>query len=182
MSRITAIENVRSPSPVIHSWMVGISEAMPASLLNSEAWCDAWRAALHTTELHEQERLTIISGWVWRVVLPSLQEVADAHGFGHEWRRLCENRSDETAREAIDAAAGASLRNWCLSIGAVETAAYMTLELCCAHDVPEWSLARLSALIATSVAKAKGSSDSVWSTLDPVGLLRELICVKRNPV
>jgi hypothetical protein len=42
---------------------------------------------------------------MWESVLPTLQPLADKHGFGREWQTMTKKRTEAAARAAAEAAA-----------------------------------------------------------------------------
>ena len=72
-------------SDVIGKWVIGVQDAMPHDMRNSQRWKSLLPLAAGTGKAHEAERLVLILDWVWGTVLPTLQPFADRHGFGAEW-------------------------------------------------------------------------------------------------
>jgi len=97
-------------SNVIGRVTIILQDAMPAEMRNSARY-KAWLpTAAGTGRDREQERLAVLMDWMWSVVLPELQGLADAQGFGTEWGEMCEKRTGaaaDAARAAADAAADA---------------------------------------------------------------------------
>ena len=97
-------------SAVIGRWIIRAQDAMPAEMRNSSEWKRLLPLAAGTGRDHEQERLAIIMEWMWVEVLPAVQPVADANGFGNEWRVMLRDRTKATADATADAAARAAAR------------------------------------------------------------------------
>jgi hypothetical protein len=91
-------------SKVIWKWGIRIQDAMPDKMRNSQRWKDAAVKVAGTGQAHEKERLAIIMDHMWTVTLPMLQTLADANGFGNEWRRMTIERTPDSARAARAAA------------------------------------------------------------------------------
>src|SRR5271165_2996249 len=87
-------------SEVIGRWIIRIQDAMPAAMRNSPEWRQLLPLAAGTGRELEQVRLAIILDWTWDIVLPMIQPIADAHGFGGKWRLMCSERTAEAARAA----------------------------------------------------------------------------------
>jgi len=87
---------------VIGRAIITLQDAMPSEMRNSTRWKNAIVAACGTGHDREQERLAVIMSWMWCDVLPRLQSGADAGGFGAEWRRMCEEKTEAAARAAAE--------------------------------------------------------------------------------
>jgi len=86
-------------SQVVGTWIIRIQDEMPSDLRNAPEWKSALMKATGTGRSHEKERIAMILDWTRAVVLPQIQSIADKYGFGKEWRRMCEVRTDESAKE-----------------------------------------------------------------------------------
>jgi hypothetical protein len=95
-------------SRVIGRWIIGVQDRMPEDIRNSADWSDLLPLAAGTGRAHEAERLAIVMGWMWGTALPMAQPVADAHGFGAEWRAMCTQRTRAAANVAAYAADAAA--------------------------------------------------------------------------
>jgi hypothetical protein len=97
-------------SKVIGKWIIEVQDSMPDNMRNSDRWKSLLPRAAGTGRAKEKERLAIILDWMWGAVLPTLQPLADKHGFGREWRTMTTERTKaaaEAAREAAEAAEAA---------------------------------------------------------------------------
>jgi hypothetical protein len=74
-------------SEVLGRATIRLQDAMPEEMRNSERYKALLPEMAGTGREHEQERLAILMNWMWSVVLPQLQPVADKHGFGDEWKK-----------------------------------------------------------------------------------------------
>ena len=97
----------RCMSPVIGRWIIGVQDAMPHAVRNSDEWRGLLPLAAGTGRDHEKVRRDIVLDWMWGTVLPQLQPIADTHGFGSAWQQMTELRTAEAAREARRLAAAA---------------------------------------------------------------------------
>ena len=105
-------------SPVIGRWIIVVQDAMPADIRNSREWRELLPFAAGTGRDHDVERLAIMMNWMWATVLPSVQPVADAGGYGDAWLAMCEQRT-VTAVTALNgtprmAAAAAAVAEACV--------------------------------------------------------------------
>jgi hypothetical protein len=144
-------------SEVIGDWIIRVQDAMPDSMRNSKAWKSLLPLAAGTGRDHEREREALIMDWLWSVVLPYVQPMADAGGYGKEWRAMCELRTEE--------APGAAL--------AAYWAEYWAAEAALAAEAAE--AAKLAARAAEEAALASGNPEKAWAHFDPCGLLEKLI-------
>lgn len=175
-------------SEVIGAWIIRVQDKMPDEIRNSAEWRVLLPRAAGTGRDLERERLNIILDWMWETVLPSMQPMADASGFGAAWRDMLEQRSAEATRwaaEAATAAVNAPTTRWAMR-AAVRDAARTA-------DAARWAMrAAATAARAAYVTKATmraadwaartarwaAGGDAAWHTFDPVGLLQRLIEVE----
>lgn len=136
-------------SLVIGKWIIVVQDAMPEAMRNSPEWLSLLPIAAGTGRDHEAERATIILDWMWGTVLPSLQPQADAGGYGAEWRTMCEQRTEKSARAAARAAAWA--------VWAAASAAW-------AEASAAW-------------AEEEAARAAAWESFAPADLLARLIAV-----
>ena len=152
-------------SPVIGHWVISIQDAMPLDRLNGARWRALVPAIAGTGREHDGERIAIIMDWMWGIALHQLQPVADAGGFGSEWRTMCADRTAMAAEAAAWAAADAAAR---AAARAAEAAA--------------WAAAREAARTAAQAAAdaaawAAEAAAEYWTAIDPERLLEQLIMV-----
>jgi len=144
-------------SVVIGNTTIVLQDAMPAELRNSDRY-KAWLpTAAGTGRDRKPEQLAVLMDWMWSVVLPELQRVADTNGFSAEWREMCKQRT----AYAADAAAYAA-----------RAATYATVE----------ATARAAAYAAEAAADAaEAAADAgFWERVDPIGVL-ERMTIAREP-
>jgi hypothetical protein len=133
-------------SQVIGKWIIQMQDAMPDDMRNSDRWKQLLPLAAGTGRNKEKERLAAILDWMWGTVLPTLQPLADARGFGAEWKRMNTERTREAA----------------------ERAAY-------AADAAERAARAAAARAAAYAAAYAAYAADTWQTVDPCGLLERLI-------
>lgn len=157
-------------SMVIGSWIRSIQDLMPDAMRNSNQWKALLPLAAGTGRDFDDEqcRRDLIMEWMWAIVLPSVQPVADQHGFGEQWRRMTTARTAAAAHAASTAARAADIH---VAIDDTDFAA-----------VRATTLAADSAAVrtATTAAHAAGLAATAinagaWETFDPPELLARLI-------
>lgn len=172
-------------SPVVGRWVIVIQDAMPDSLRNSDGWRALLPAAAGTGRDRETERLAVLLDCLWGTSLPLVQSVADAGGWGDEWRswaaeRMPEASSSPTMTAASAVAASASvLTAWAVAASASAVAAWAAAASASAVEAtPTWA-AKWSSSSPSSASPPWPTSAAAeaasWSALDPVGTLRRLI-------
>ena len=114
-------------SSVIGRWIIVVQDAMPDEMRNSAGWRTLLPLAAGTGRDpgDEAARLEIVMEWMWGTVLPYIQPIADARGFGAVWRAMCEQRSAEAAEAAAEAARAAAR-----AAAQTEAAAWATFDPC----------------------------------------------------
>lgn len=189
-------------SLVIGRWIIGVQDAMPDEIRNSDAWRDLLPLAAGTGRTRESERLALVRDWLYGTALPIVQPVADEHGFGEAWRTMCEQRTSETANAAIrdaiaaaysavyaanaaySAASAVYAANAAAAADAARAAANAAVSADNAADAADAASASADyAAHAVAYARsADNAADDAWATFDPVGLLRRLIAVTDDRV
>ena len=152
-------------SKVLGRAIIRLQDAMPAAMRNSDRYRAMLMTAPGTGSDKEQERLAVLMNWMWGTVLPQLQTVADVHGFGDEWRRMCDERTTNAAAAASAAAsddaaarAAAHAAYACYAVHAADHAAYAAAAGC------------------TELTDAACySEDDFWQTINPIGVLERMI-------
>jgi hypothetical protein len=91
-------------SDVLGKATIRLQDSMPSEMRNSLRYKALLPDMAGTGREYEQERLAILMNWMWSVVLPQLQPVADKHGFGDEWKNMCQLKTAASARAAVYAA------------------------------------------------------------------------------
>jgi hypothetical protein len=159
-------------SEVIGRWVIVVQDAMPGALRNSARWKSLLPLAAGTGREQEQERLDIILDWMWDIVLPSLQPLADQHGFGAQWQKMTTERTAESANAAANAAAGVARATW-----AAEEAARAEVEA--ARAEVEAAVAATTWVTAWAAEAAEAEAEA-WENFDPCELLERLIKIDSN--
>jgi hypothetical protein len=144
-------------SEVIGTWIISTQDAMPDDMRNSKAWKELLPLAAGTGRTKEKERLQILLDHMWEVVLPHLQPLADSHGFGTEWARMCSERTQEAADAAY----------------AADADAYAAVAAARAADAAA-DAADAAADAARAAARAARAA-AAWKHFDPCSLLKKLI-------
>lgn len=176
-------------SPVACAWVVQVQDAMPAHIRNSSRWKAALvrLAGCGRDPEHERRRLSVITDWMWGVVLPRLQGIADAQGFGEEWRAMCEQKTYATAdaaraadRVAACAAACAAADAARVAACAAAKAAYAAAEAAfaaayAAARAAAWDAAGDTTRAAACAAAYAAVDDAAWDACDPCSGLEALV-------
>ena len=145
-------------SPVIGKWIIKIQDSAPAELRNSERWRRLLPLAAGTGRDREDERSSVALDWMWSVVLPRLQPLADKHGFGESWKKMCDLRTRADAAAVSAAYASASyFASYAATAATAATAA-----------------AYASAAYANA-ANAYTADADFWHYVDPCGCLERMI-------
>jgi hypothetical protein len=91
-------------SLVLGSATIRLQDGMPDQMRNSKRYKRLIPDMPGTGRERDTERLAVLMDWMWTVVLPQLQPLADKNGFGPEWRKMCEVKTSaaaEAARAAV---------------------------------------------------------------------------------
>ena len=164
-------------SLVIGLWVVGVQDVMPAAMRNSERWKRALIEAVGTGNEHERERVSLLMDWTWGTVLPTVQPVADKHGFGKAWRRMCTERTEEATKRAVRVIPSTK------SLAALDAASFaytIVIPFGNSHVYPscitEYT-ARIAAYAVRAICPGDWGNLDAWASMDPVGLLERLVAV-----
>jgi hypothetical protein len=147
-------------SNIIGRWIIRVQDSMPGDMRNSAKWKILLPMAAGTgrREDDEKRRIKIVMNWMWDVVLPHLQPIADKRGYGSEWKAMTDDKTSASSYEAKKAAYAAA------AYAAADAAAYATA----AADADAYAYAAA----AYAAADAKKSA---WEHFDPCSLLENLI-------
>jgi hypothetical protein len=152
-------------SDVLGKATIRLQDAMPEKMRNSLRYKALLPEMAGTGRKHEQERLAILLDWMWSVVLPQLQPLADKHGFGTEWQTMC-NLNTDAAADAAAAAADAASAAYAADAAIYAAGAYASTDADYAAD---------AAAGAASAAYAAGAyAADFWETVDPIGVLERM--------
>jgi hypothetical protein len=77
-------------SDVLGRAAITLQDSMPSEMRNSLRYKALLPEMAGTGRKHEQERLAILLDWMWSVVLPQLQPIAESKGFGDAWKNMCQ--------------------------------------------------------------------------------------------
>jgi hypothetical protein len=166
-------------SDVLGKATIRLQDAMPEEMRNSERYKALLPEMAGTGREHEQERLAIIMDWMWSVVLPQLQPIADKHGFGSEWQTMCNLKTDAAARAACAAAvatyaaaAAARAADYAAAGAAAAAADYAVAAAARAAAAADYAAA--AARAADAAAFAAAAAADFWETVDPIGMLERM--------
>lgn len=178
-------------SVVLGKAVITLQDAMPSEIRNSDAYKAILPDMAGTGREHERERLSILRDWMWGVVLPQIQSIADRHGFGKEWHLMCQDRNAKAARVATAAAvakaeAAADITPYAEATAraaeaaavakAVDAAASKVVDAAMAAEAEEAADAAAMAAEAKIWASrpVKGAKEKFWKDVDPIGLLTKM--------
>jgi hypothetical protein len=143
-------------SDVLGTAAVVLQDAMPSEMRNSLRYKTLLPDMAGTGREHEQERLAILINWMWSVVLPQLQPLANQHGFGSEWQTMCQLKTAASARAAaLAASARADYDD--VAYAAVRAADYAA-----------------AASYAATYAALSAAGGDFLETVDPIGVLERM--------
>ena len=149
-------------SDVLGTAAMVLQDAMPSEMRNSLRYKTLLSDMAGTGRKHEQERLAILMDWMWSVVLPQLQPIANKHGFGSDWQTMCNLKTAASARTAAAAARA-------VADSADDAAAAATYAAACAADY-----AAAATYAATYAAACAAAGGDFWETVDPIGVLERM--------
>ncbi|MGL5829674.1 MAG: hypothetical protein ACRC0L_08920 [Angustibacter sp.] len=159
-------------SPVTGGWIIAIQDAMPDGIRNSKEWKSLLPLAAGTGRLFEDEILKFVMNCMWGVALPTHQKLADAGGYGDEWRAMTEIRSSDAAEAASSAAS---------AVGAhcAAQAARTAREASAISKHRTWRsraiAAEISGYVPQVLTRAAASEEYFWKTINPAKALQDMI-------
>ena len=175
-------------SEVLGRAAIGLQDAMPDKMRNGQRYKRLIPDMPGTgrAQEQEQERLEILMDWMWGVVLPQLQPIADKSGFGDKWRLMCHDRTAAAARAAARAAAYAAARAAAYAAAYAADAADAAVAAVAADAAD--AAADAAAYAATYAADAAVAADAAaraayaaadaradfWAAVDPIGALERM--------
>ena len=157
-------------SPVLGKAAMEMQDAMPSDMRNSTRYKNLIPNMPGTGREREAERLAILLDWIWTVVLPQLQPIADKGGFGVEWRHMCEEKTPDAARTAAAAAAGAAAADADAAAAAADAAARAADVTYAAYTAYAYAYAAAAA----GAAAADAARRTFWEAVDPIGVLERM--------
>jgi hypothetical protein len=184
-------------SEVIGQWIILVQDGMPRDMRNSEEWKSLLPLAAGTGREKEEERRDVVLDWMWRIVLPTLQPVADSNGFGDMWKYMIAMRTSSKMPEigkarktallpefvltrVIDAAKRAQQAERSSRTG--ESFSYTASQVAKTTWTVSEAIARYAVLCKETSEEAivaeRASKKSTWAQFNPCALLKTLIEVK----
>jgi hypothetical protein len=162
-------------SKVLGQATIRLQDAMPSEMRNSLRYKALLPEMAGTGRKHEQERLAILMNWMWSVVLPQLQPIADKHGFSMEWQTMCNLKTDAAARAADYAAAVyAADAAYAAYAAACAAACAASARAASARAAADTAAARAAAGAASAAYAAGAYAADFWETVDPIGVLERM--------
>ena len=163
-------------SKVLGKAAIALQDAMPDEMRNSARYKALIPDMPGTGRAQEQERLAILMDWMWSVVLPQIQPIADERGFGAQWQSMCRKKTAAAARAARLAsaaadAAAAARADAALAADAVARAADAAARA-------DAALAALAVARAAAWASEAAARADFWATIDPIGVLERMTYLK----
>lgn len=152
-------------SAVIGRWIIKIQDIMPEEMRNSKEWKELLPLAAGTGRKKEKERLKIIMKWMWQIVLPLLQPIADKHGFSKEWRTMCNKNTAAAAKAAAYVAYAAVYADAAANAAAANAAANAAAYAANAADYAAYA----------AKADYAAYANDFWKNIDPIGVLKDLV-------
>ena len=146
-------------SAVVHGAVIILQDEIPDEMRNSARYKALVPHMAGTGMEREDERSAVLLNWMWDVVLPQLQDMADKRGFGAEWREMCQAKT----RGAADAAAYAA-----------RPAAYAAYAARAAYVAAAADAARTAAYVAADAADAAAAA-GFWEAVDLIGALERVV-------
>ena len=111
---------------------------------------------------------------LWSTVLPQIQPLADANGFGGEWENMCNKRTHAAAYTAARAAAYTYTDDAAAAAAAAAYAAYTA-----AARARAAVRAADAAADAAAYAAARARATLIfWENVDPIGVLERMTYVE----
>jgi hypothetical protein len=157
-------------SPVIVRWIIRVQDAMPGDMRNSAQWKALLPLAAGTGRdaSAEKRRLKIILDWMWKVVLPHLQPMADAGGLGEAWKHMTDEKTAAAAAAAAYAADAYAYAAAAYAADAADAAA--TYATYAAYATTTY------AADAAAYAAAYADADAyTWKHFNPCAVLAQLV-------
>ena len=161
-------------SDVLGKAAIRLQDEMPSAMRNSKRYKALIPNMPGTGRELENERLAVLMDWMWTVVLPQVQPVADKHGFGSEWERMCVEKSAAAARAADAAARAADAYDAYAAAAAAYDAARAADAAALADDARAADAAALAADAYAAAAAYADDADDFWEAVDPIGVLERM--------
>jgi hypothetical protein len=161
-------------SVVVGKWIIGVQDAMPKGMRNSQEWRSLLPYAAGTGRELENARTAILVNWSWDEVLPRALVLADKVNLTEMWVKVLAERNYaalvEFRRHLINSPVKAMARRSLLE--AVDT---FGSAICGdSYSARGGEVANRVAWSARYIGEGL-SYDSFWRGVDPCGLLTKLI-------
>jgi hypothetical protein len=182
-------------SEVLGAATIRLQDAMPDEMRNSMRYKALLPDMAGTHREHERERLGILMEWLWSVVFPQLQPLADKSVFGAEWEAMCKLKTSVAASAAASAAFAAAEADTHAAEADTYADAYVSADAAAEaasayeaaseyvsaseYDFASASAARAADAAAEAAASAAdadaaAASADFWETVDPIGVLERM--------
>ena len=139
---------------------IRLQDVMPDQMRNSKRYKRLIPDMPGTGRERDTERLAVLMDWMWTVVLPQLQPIADKHGFGSAWRNMCEVKTLAAAEAAARAARAARA-----AVAAARAAVAAVLAAAAARAAVEAEVAARAAVEAEVAVRAAAARAAVAAVL-----------------
>ena len=167
-------------SNVLGKATIQLQDAMPAEMRNSDRYKALIPNMPGTGRAHEAERLAVLMDWMWTVVLPQIQPIADQYGFIESWQKMCKEKTVAAARAAARAARAAAYA--AVAARAAYAAAYAADAVADARAAARAARAVAVAAVADAVAAAYAAAaradaaarNAFWVSVDPIRVLERM--------
>ena len=163
-------------SLVLGGTAIRLQDVMPDQMRNSKRYKRLIPDMPGTGRERETERLAVLMDWMWTVVLPQLQPIADKHGFGSAWRNMCEVKTPAAARAAARAADAVDAADYADYAARAADYAARAADYAARAAVYAARAAARAAVYAARVADyaAAGAVVKFWEAVDPIGVLERM--------
>ena len=164
-------------SYILGEMTIKMQDYMPDHMRNSGRFKRLLLDMPCTGRTQEKERLAIFVDWLYSTILPSIQHVADSHGFGDVWHTMCRDRSTGgagySAISTTDAFVRAAVRS---AVRATYAVNVVTARAVNTHDNSITSTCSITFAcsintVIDAVCLVNGGSKEIWERIDPVGAL-----------
>ena len=168
-------------SEVLGRSTIHLQDAMPEEMRNSKRYKEWLPKAAGTGRDREHERADVLLEWMWSVVLPELQPLADNNGFGTEWQKMCRERTPYACADAYAAARAAAAyaadaADAAAAARAADAAAatYAARAAARAAAAAAYAARAAAAAYAARAAAAATDSPTFWQDVDTIGVLERM--------
>jgi len=159
-------------SEVLGQATIGLQEYMPNEMRNTLRYKTLLPDMAGTGREHEEERIDIILSWMWTVVLPQLQPMADENGFGKKWKTMCKLKKARAAEDtgfAVEDTGSAGDFDIFADVANIASSAAYNYD-----DAYYAETASAASEVVNLAAIASGAAADFWKTVDPIGVLERM--------